>query len=195
MNNKRFIILSILIGIFIKIICFCLTLLFLVFVLYINWNNLFEPNKNNYDDSIFVVTKNERNQSIGYHEINNYGYERKVNNFEYYNNEILYFDNCFESYLGKNKVLNKRTNICKILDANNNEIIIDEKYDDIINNVANLEHDIMYSKIIKTNDNIYVIIALNVNMWSPYRLFKYENNQLNLLYTFDGEDIIAIKEK
>ena len=194
MKNKKFIIFSIIIGISIKIICFCL-IFFSIFIIYINWNNLFDPNKNNYDDSIFVVTKNERNELISYREINNYGYERTVNKFEYDNNEIVYFNNCFESYLGKNKVLNKRTNRCKILDADNNEIIIDEKYDDIINNVANLEHNIIYSKVIKTNDNIYVVIALNVNIWSPYKLFKYENNQLNLLYAFDGEDIIAIKEK
>ena len=202
MNRKTKILMIILLPIVISIWVFC----WMLFLSCLLWSGLiyeFEHEikpelleQNYYDNSIFVVTKNERNNSISYYEINDYEDKRTVDKFEYSNNELLYFNNCFESYIDRerNKVLNKRTNRCEILDDNKDNIIIDEKYDDIINKVSDLEHDIMESKMIKINDNIYVVVALNVNMWSPYKLYKYDNNKLNHLYTFDGEDVIAIKE-
>jgi len=193
MSRKAKILMIILLPLIITIWLF----LFCLFWCLISYSFLKLEKKNDYDNSIFVVTKDERNDLIRYYEINSYGYERNVDNFEYDNNELLYFNNCFESYIdrNKNKVLNKRTNRCEILDKNKDNIIIDEKYDDIINKVSGLEHDIMESKMIKINDNIYVVVVLNVNWWSPYKLYKYDNNKLKHLYTFDGEDVIAIKEK
>ena len=152
---------------------------------------------NNFKNSIYVVTKNTSKNTLSYYEVNDRKYERKANKFEYENNETITFQNCFESYIdrNKNKVLNKRMEECKILDSNNSEMESDETIENIINLISDLEHDIMKAKAIKVEENYYVVVALNVNLWSPYDLYKYENNKLRKLYTFDDEDIIGIKER
>ena len=56
---------------------------------------------------------------------------------------------------------------------------------------------IIGNTIIKVNDEYYVVVELNVNLWSPYELYKYskEKNKLKLIYTFYGEEVIGIKNK
>ena len=148
-------------------------------------------------NSIFVVTKDHINGKIYYYEVNDREYKRKTKKFDYEENEIYYFDGCFSSYIDRpsNKVLNTRLDGCTIIDKDNNEIVIDSTLNKIIDLVSELEHDIFMSKIIKLNSDYYIVVELNVNWHSPYELYKYKGNRLSYIYSFESEDIIAIKEK
>ena len=46
--------------------------------------------------------------------------------------------------------------------------------------------------------SLYVtyLSEINVNLWTPYKLYKYDKkrNKLKLVYTFDNENVVGIKE-
>ena len=116
--------------------------------------------------------------------------------FEYEENDVLHLSGCFKSYIDhdKNEVLNKLDEKnCKVMDNDWNVINSNEDLNNIIKLVSNLKHDIILSDVVKLNDDYYVIIGLNVNFWSPYYLYKYEDNKLKRIYCFDGEKIISLK--
>lgn len=148
-------------------------------------------------NSIFVVTKDKTDEKIYYYEVNDREYKRKTKKFNYEENEVYYFEGCFQSYIDRpsNKVLNTRLDGCTIIDKENNEVTIDSTLDKIIDLVSNLEHDIFRAKIIKVDNDYYIVVELNVNWHSPYDLYKYKNDRLSYIYTFESEDVIAIKEK
>ena len=52
-------------------------------------------------------------------------------------------------------------------------------------------------KIMEVNEEYFVIVNLNVNMWNPYRLYHFDNDDIKLkeLYTFDNKDIIGVSLK
>ena len=156
---------------------------------------------NKYPDkkySIYVVTKNKK-EKLNYYEIT-VDNKKEIEKFKYDDNKIIYLQDCFQSYISyesdRSKILNKINDECKTIDDNDIEIDKDEEINDIINDISKINHDIWGSpKIINVNGNYFVEVALNVNLWSPYDLYKYENGNLYHLYTFDGESIVAIKEK
>lgn len=147
--------------------------------------------------SIFVVTQDEENDKVYYYEVNDRVYKRKVKEFDYDENDIYYLNGCFDSYIDRpsNKIVNYRLDACTIVDKNDNEINIDETLNRIIDLITNVDHTIFKSKIIRLKDDYYVVVALNVNWHSPYELYKFKNNRLSYIYTFESEDVIAIKEK
>lgn len=156
---------------------------------------------NKYPDkkySVYVVTKNKK-EKLNYYEIT-VDNKKEIEKFKYDDNKIIYLQDCFQSYISyesdRSKILNKINDECKTIDDNDIEIDKDEEINDIINDISKINHDIWGSpKIINVNGNYFVEVALNVNLWSPYDLYKYENGNLYHLYTFDGESIVAIKEK
>ena len=188
MTKKENIILLCLITIIVLII---LIISFFPFIRkYINYLN----NKNNFENSISVVTEDENSQKKQYYEINEYKNRKKLKNSFIYDNEIYNLENCYFSYINNNKVLNKlNEEKCNSLKTYSD----DENIINIIYKISNLEHDIISAKILKTNNNYYIVVSLNVNMWSPYDLYLYDKNlnTLILLYTFDGEDIIGINDE
>ena len=188
MTKKENIILLCLITIIVLII---LIISFFPFIRkYINYLN----NKNNFENSISVVTEDENSQKKQYYEINEYKNRKKLKNSFIYDNEIYNLENCYFSYINNNKVLNKlNEEKCNSLKTYSD----DENIINIIYKISNLEHDIISAKILKTNNNYYIVVSLNVNMWSPYALYLYDKNlnTLILLYTFDGEDIIGINDE
>lgn len=152
---------------------------------------------NDFSNSIYVITQ-DKDSNIKYYEVNDRKNKREAENFESEELEIYDVYSCYNSYIDrkKNKVLNKLTyDECRITDQNGTEIVIDSDFEKIINLVASLEHDIMKNKIIKLEEDYYIIVALNVNLWSPYELYKFnkEKNKLVLIYIFDGEDVIGIR--
>lgn len=151
--------------------------------------------KNDYSNSIYVITRKEGSYDISYYEVNDRRNIRRTDKFEH-NSEIIYLKGCFNSYIDhkKNKVLNKYNKICQVVDSNYNHIKNNKDIDSIIKLMAKLEHDMIEPKIIKTKNNYYVVVPLNVNWHSPYDLYKYENNKLKFIYTFESEDIIGIKD-
>ncbi len=148
-------------------------------------------------NSIYVVTKDVTNEEIYYYEVNDREYKRKTKNFDYDENDIYYLNGCFDSYIDRpsNKIVNYRLDACTIVDKNDNEINIDETLNRIIDLITDVDHTILKSKIIRLKNDYYVVVALNVNWHSPYELYKFKNNRLSYIYTFESEDVIAIKEK
>lgn len=151
-----------------------------------------------FTNSFFVLTKDENTNIINYYEVNDKGKRRKVDEFEPDKMEEFTVNNCYKSYISNNKVLNELTlDTCIIEDNTGNAIEITEEFKKIVEKVSNINHDIFKNKILKINNEYYVVVELNVNLWSPYRLYYYDRgkDELKHLYTFDGEDIIGLKIK
>ena len=53
----------------------------------------------------------------------------------------------------------------------------------------------LHTKIFNIKEVYYVVIELNVNLWSPYELYYFnkDNGELKEIYTFNGKDIVGIK--
>lgn len=163
-----------------------------------NYKKVSENFKNS-KSILYIVTKNESSDKKSYFKINDKGEARKIKKFKYLENETLYIDfGCFDDYI--NHDINKGLNIfnedkCKIIDKDRNIIEYDNTIKDILVKSSKLEHSILYGKILKYKDDYYVFLAFNVNIWSPCKIYKYENGKLKHIYTFDGEEVISIKEK
>ena len=156
--------------------------------------------KNDFSKSTFVITQNTTTNEMNYYEINNWKYKRSINEFKSEELEIFKVDNnCYNNRadIEKNIALNQlMIENCTIKDNLENNIEIKGYLEKIIKLVSKKEkHDIFDNTIIKVNDDYYVVVELNVNLWTPYKLYKYskEKNKLKLIYTFDGENIIGIK--
>ena len=177
--------------ILIIILIFTLLLVTLVLIRRFDFNN-----------SIFVITQKTNTNEIHYYEVNNWEYKRNINEFESDKIEIFKVDNeCYnnhadiENHIALNQLIIEK---CTIKDDLENNIEINGYIEKIIKLVSKKEkHDIIGNTIIKVNDEYYVVVELNVNLWSPYELYKYskEKNKLKLIYTFDGEEVIGIKNK
>ena len=201
-----------------KILIILVILIFLVLILMLScmlWDRLEYENKQRYEKNnrieskdltceilqrnyVYIVTESDYNGEINYYKIdgNNNVYESRK--FEYKENKRLSLSRCFDSYIDhdKNKVLNKLTmNTCKVLDNDDNEVQYNDDILSIIKLISKLEHEIVSNDIVVLNNEYYVIVSLNVNWWTPYSLYKYENNTLKKVITLDGENIIAIKKK
>jgi ABC-type lipoprotein release transport system permease subunit len=154
----------------------------------------------NYDftNSIFVITKDEDTNNINYYEINDKERCRNKEMFEPDKMEEFTVNNCYKSYISGNKVLNRLTlDTCIIEDNKGNDIEITEEFRKIVEKVSDLEDDIFKNKILRINNEYYVVVEFNVNLWSPYGLYYYDrgNDELKHLYTFKGKDIIGLKTK
>lgn len=103
---------------------------------------------------------------------------------------------CFSSYIDKrkNKVLNHLIHT-ELTDKNGNKVEITPIISSIFEETAKLEHDIMRMEIIKDNEEYFVFVSLNVNLWTPCTLYYYNQNSSKLieLYTFDYEIVTGIK--
>jgi len=156
--------------------------------------------KNDFSKSTFVITQNTTTNEMNYYEINNWKYKRSINEFKSEELEIFKVDNnCYNNRADteKNIALNQlMIENCTIKDNLENNIEIKGYLEKIIKLVSKKKkHDIIGNTILRVNDEYYVVVELNVNLWTPYKLYKYskEKNKLKLIYTFDGENIIGIK--
>ena len=132
------------------------------------------------------------------YKVNAYGKSKKIDNNEFaqVNNKVYSITNCFESYINrdKNEVLNK-------INQENFNIFIESNQDselvDIINEIANLKHDLFDVKIICTEkDNYYVSVYLNTNWICPSDLYIYDKNEkkLKLIFETCNETILDVNE-
>lgn len=188
-----------------KVIIF---LIFLFIVLFYA-GNIYYKLQNKYADyskSIYIITEfvTYDKKGINYYEINYKGNIRKIEPFESDKYVSIYLKDCFDAYIDreKNKVLNEfKEKNCQIIDSQNSNTkytkLKDETLKNVIIEMSKLEYEKFSSKIYIVNENYYVIVNNNVNMWDPHNLYYYDedNNQLKLIYKFDGEDVIGIKEK
>ena len=151
-----------------------------------------------YEQPIFVITKPEDKKKLKYYKID------RMNNYietdHFVSDSFTTYDvyGCLKAYIDhdKNKVLNKLDDeYCEIKQENKNIEIAGDFYD-IVNAMVSIEGDThFYQKILKYKNEYYVVVSLNVNLWTPYKLFKYdkESKQLVKICTFDGEDIVGLK--
>lgn len=169
-----------------------LIIIITIFILILYYLN--QAYKQNFNKSIYVITLNNENNKK-YYEIGLKKHKRKTKKFISNNMTIYELKNCYDSY--NVKFSNKLTmDSCKIY--NNNEIVeITKDFYDIIEKTSKIEHSIITNKIMVVDNNYFVQVSLNVNLWSPYELYKYDpkTKKLNLIYIFDNEEVIGIKTK
>ena len=146
------------------------------------------------DFSNYILIKAEKSC----YKVNKYGNSKKIDNNEFVetNNKIYSITNCFESYIDheKNEVLNK-------INQENCNIFLESHQDfellNIINEIANLKHDLFDVKIIHTEkDNYYVSVYLNTNWICPSDLYIYDKNEKKLKLVFEtcNEFILDMNE-
>ena len=133
------------------------------------------------------------------YKVNKFGKSKKIdsNKFAQVNNKLYSITNCFESYIDRdrNEVLNK-------INQENCNIFLEDNKDtellNIINEIANLKHDLFDVKIIYTEkDNYYVSVYLNTNWICPSDLYIYDKNEkkLKLIFETYNETILDVNEK
>lgn len=148
--------------------------------------------KNDYSNYMLIKTEESC------YKVNKYGKSKKIDSNEFVeaNNKIYSITNCFESYIDrdKNEVLN-------IINQENCNIFLEDNKDsellNIINEIANLKHDLFDVKIIHTEkDNYYVSVYLNTNWICPSDLYIYNKNEkkLKLIFETCNEFILDINE-
>lgn len=84
----------------------------------------------------------------------------------------------------------------KLSDENGKTVEITPVLDDILDAIENVKHDKINMKIFNDNNDYYVYLELNTNWWYPCELYHYDKDSksLDLIYQFDGEEIVGIKK-
>ena len=84
----------------------------------------------------------------------------------------------------------------KLSDETGKTVEITPVLDDILDAIENVKHDKINMKIFNDNNDYYVYLELNTNWWYPCELYHYDKDSksLDLIYQFDGEEIVGIKK-
>ena len=102
----------------------------------------------------------------------------------------------YESYIDpeRSEVLN-RLKKKELFDLNGNSVELTPILSDIMEQIADLEHDMLLVQIFEDGGAYFVYVELNVNWWSPCRLYYYhqDSKQLKEICTFDRERIIGLR--
>ena len=152
-----------------------------------------------YEKPIFVITQDENNHKIHYYKVDRKNNFEKTTPFISEPINVYTVYGCTESYIDhkQNKVLNKLDKEYCEIEKDGKAVEINSDFKGIINDMTELEHDIWDQKILEYKNDYYLVISLNVNLWTPYELYKYdkETKKLVKICTFDGEDVIGLKIK
>ena len=153
--------------------------------------------KNDFSNSIYVMTMDEDTKELEYYEINDKKNARNVEEFKLDNNKIIKVKDCFDFYINHDLTNTLTLDSCTLLDNNGEALEISNELEIIVKEISKIDHDILDTKIFNIDNNYYIVVELNVNIWSPYRLYYFDEdkNKLKEIYTFDGKDIIGIKIK
>ena len=153
---------------------------------------------NDFTNSIFVITEDEHTEQIEYYEVNYSGNKREVDKFKSEVDIIYNTSGCY-TWDSDEKYINQITwDTCEILDENQNRIEINEDFKNILVDVQKNEESAIFEiKIFKIENNYYVVVPVNVNMWTPYDFYYYnlKEEKLEFIDTFSCKDIIGIKLK
>ena len=84
----------------------------------------------------------------------------------------------------------------KLSDETGKTVEITPVLDNILDAIENVKHDKINMKIFNDNNAYYVYLELNTNWWYPCELYHYDKDSksLDLIYQFDGEEIVGIKK-
>lgn len=83
----------------------------------------------------------------------------------------------------------------RVLDADGNEVSLpSDVLQPMIREIGKIQHAMLLVQIIRSGDEFFVYLELNVNWWSPCRLYYYRQSDEKLveLYTFDNERIVDL---
>ena len=80
-------------------------------------------------------------------------------------------------------------------DENNGSVPATREISTICHAMQEVGHHVMGLKIFKVGNDWFASAMLNVNLWTPYQFyyFNQDSGKLMLLYTFNGRDIAAIR--
>lgn len=108
--------------------------------------------------------------------------------------DVYNASSCLSSSVENGKVVN-HINTVRILDENREEVEVTQEFDDIVHLAAQIDHDVMVLKILKTEAHTFVYTELNVNLRTPCTLYYYnpETRSLAQLHEWDDEKVTLIK--
>ena len=80
-------------------------------------------------------------------------------------------------------------------DENGKKVPVTREISTICHAMQEVGHHVMGLKIFKVGNDWFASAMLNVNLWTPYQFyyFNQDSGKLMLLYTFNGRDIAAIR--
>lgn len=100
-------------------------------------------------------------------------------------------DGCFDWYSNKANKLNR----IALVDADGNEASLPlDILEPLFREIGKINHAVLLVQIIQSGDAVFAYVELNVNLWSPCRLYYYrqEDEKLTELYTFNDERIVDL---
>ena len=143
---------------------------------------------------IDVITKDETTNELKYVAIHKHG-TRTIEQFESEEMEIYYAEHgCFSSYIKDNKTYSKLVRIA-LQDKDETPIETDETIENIFKAADNYPSIIWRFQIIQVGEEYFALIKINANWMSPCDFVRYdkETQELRLLSSFDGVDIVGIR--
>ncbi|MDO5095361.1 MAG: hypothetical protein Q4D65_02275 [Peptostreptococcaceae bacterium] len=143
---------------------------------------------------IDVITKDETTNELKYVAIHKHG-TRTIEQFESDEIKIYYAEHgCFTSYFKDNDFYSKLVRIA-LQDKDGNPIETNETIESIFKAADDHSSGIHEFQIIQVGEEYFALIKLNVNWSSPCNFYRYdkETQELKLLRTFDGVDVIGVR--
>ena len=83
----------------------------------------------------------------------------------------------------------------RVYDEARREVPVTREIDAICHGMMDVGHHVMECRIFHVSDEWFVSAMLNVNLWTPYQFyyFNQESGKLMLLYEFNGRDVTTIR--
>lgn len=145
---------------------------------------------------IDVILKDETTNELRYVAIHK-NRTRTIEQFESDEIKIYYAeDDCFSGYIKDNETYSKLVRIA-LQDKDENPIETDETIENIFKAADNYPSIIWRFQIIQVGEEYFALIKINANWMSPCDFVGYdkETQELKLLSSFDGVDIVGIRPR
>ena len=83
----------------------------------------------------------------------------------------------------------------RVYDDAKREVPVTREIDTICHAMRDVGHHVLECRILRVGDEWFVSAMLNVNLWTPYQFyyFNQESGKLMLLYEFNGRDVTAVR--
>ena len=83
----------------------------------------------------------------------------------------------------------------RVYDDAKREVPVTREIDTICHAMRDVGHHVLKCRILRVGDEWFVSAMLNVNLWTPYQFyyFNQESGKLMLLYEFNGRDVTAVR--
>lgn len=80
-------------------------------------------------------------------------------------------------------------------DEASRDVPVTREIDTICHAMRDVGHHVLECRILRVGDEWFVSAMLNVNLWTPYQFyyFNQESGKLMLLYEFNGRDVTAVR--